>query len=213
MSDTAARSAHHLLSAALRGHRCDIVGADDGTRPLPVHAWLGTADESDAVVLRHCVGRTLDVGCGPGRMAEALVRAGHEVLALDVAAEAVLQTRTRGVTAHRQDVFAPVADEGTWETALLADGNIGIGGDPVALLQRLRELLVPGGRVVVDLDPPGVGVVTSWSRLRIASGVSRPFLWTVVAAEELGAIASEAGYDAWPALEHEGRWFGVLECR
>ncbi len=213
MTDTTGRPVHHLLSAALRGHRCDVVGANEDARPLPVHAWVGTADMSDEVVLRHCVGRTLDVGCGPGRMAEALVRAGHGVLALDVAAEAVMQTRARGVTAHRQNVFAPVAGEGTWQTALLADGNIGIGGDPVALLGRLRELLVPGGRVVADLDPPGTGVVTSWSRLRVASGVSRPFLWTVVAADELDQIADAAGFDVSDVVEHEGRWFAVLESR
>ena len=99
MTDTATRPGedehegspvHHLLSAALRGHRCDVVGADEYPRPLPVHEWAGTADASDQVLLSHCVGRTLDVGCGPGRMGEALVAAGHEVLALDVAAEAVL---------------------------------------------------------------------------------------------------------------------------
>ncbi len=213
MTDLTGRPVHHLLSAALRGHRCDVVGMDEDARPLPVHAWVGTADESDEVVLRQCVGSTVDVGCGPGRMAEALVRAGHEVLAIDVAAEAVMQTRARGVTAQRQNVFAPVAGEGTWQTILLADGNIGIGGDPVALLRRLREMLAPGGRVVVDLDPPGAGVVTSWSRLRIASGVSRPFLWTVVAADELDQIADAAGFDVGKVAEHEGRWFAVLESR
>ena len=54
-----------------------------------------------------------------------------------------------------RDVFGPLPGEGRWDTALLADGNIGIGGDPVALLARVRELLAPEGRVVVDLAAPG----------------------------------------------------------
>ena len=41
----------------------------------------------------------------------------------------------RGGAALRRDVFAPLPGEGRWYTALLADGNVGIGGDPVALLQ------------------------------------------------------------------------------
>ena len=56
-----------------------------------------------------------------------------------------------------RSVFQPVPGEGGWDTVLLADGNIGIGGDPVALLTRCRELLAPAGRVLVELDPPGHG--------------------------------------------------------
>ncbi len=52
-------------------------------------------------------------------------------------------------------MFAPLPGEGRWGTALLADGNIGIGGDPVALLRRLREVLDPRGRIVVELAAPG----------------------------------------------------------
>ena len=42
-----------------------------------------------------------------------------------------------------------------WRTILLLDGNIGIGGAPVALLRRAGELLAPDGRIVVETDPPG----------------------------------------------------------
>ena len=36
---------------------------------------------------------------------------------------------------------------------VLADGNIGIGGDPVALLRRCRELLAESGTVLLELEP------------------------------------------------------------
>ena len=77
-------------------------------------------------------------------------------LGIDVVHEAVGQTRARGAAALRRDIFGAVPGEGRWQTALLADGNVGIGGDPVALLRRLRRLLLPGGRVVVEVAPPGV---------------------------------------------------------
>ncbi len=32
------------------------------------------------------------------------------------------------------------------------DGNVGIGGDPVTLLTRLRELPRPGGRLLAEAD-------------------------------------------------------------
>ena len=61
----------------------------------------------------------------------------------------------RGGAALRRDVFDTLPGEGRWETALLADGNVGIGGDPVALLRRLREVLDPRGRVVAEVAAPG----------------------------------------------------------
>lgn len=81
-------------------------------------------------MLAHCVGTTLDIGCGPGRMSQALAARGACVLGIDVVPEAVTLTRARGASALVCDVFAPVLGEGRWDTALLADGNIGIGGGP-----------------------------------------------------------------------------------
>ena len=70
--------------------------------------------------------------------------------------EAIWQTRDRGVSAILRNVFERVPAEGRWETVLLADGNLGIGGDPVRLLRRMAQLLAPGGRVVADLDRKSV---------------------------------------------------------
>lgn len=86
------------------------------------------------------------------------------VLGIDVVPEAVALTRERGASALVRDVFAPVPGEGWWDTALLANGNIGIGGDPVTLLRRVHALLLPGGRAVVEVARPGVGMrmVSPW---------------------------------------------------
>ncbi|MEJ7795220.1 MAG: methyltransferase domain-containing protein [Nocardioides sp.] len=201
-----------MFADALRGDRCHVVRVDDVSR-LPVEDWQGLADHSDRMLLDHCVGRTLDIGSGPGRMSEHLMLRGQDVLAIDVVDEAVSQTRARGVNARLQDVFSPVPDEGRWDTALLADGNIGIGGDPVTLLRRVHELLAPAGRVVVDLDPPGTGLLTHWAVLRSASADSHPFRWAAVGVDAIETLADAAGFFVAGTHREHDRWFAVLARR
>ena len=169
------------------------------------------ADADDQAILRLCEGPTLDIGCGPGRMAAALADLGHVVLGIDVVHEAVGQTRERGVSALRRDVFDDLPGEGRWYTALLADGNVGIGGDPVALLRRVRELLEPRGRVVVELAGPGVPSQTTWVALEADGTQSRPFRWSVVGVDGIEPLATEAGLQVQDvqAVGVE-RWVAVL---
>ncbi|CUR55750.1 putative Type 12 methyltransferase [metagenome] len=199
-----------VFAAALRGVPCDVIGLGPDPSPLPVGHWTRVADASDRAVLTHCRGATLDLGCGPGRMSAHLAGLGRSVLGVDVVAEAVEQTQARGVTALCRDVFAPMPGEGRWETVLLADGNIGIGGDPIRLLRRVHSLLAARGRAVVDLAPYGLGVQTASVVLRTAHQSSRPFAWTVVGAESVGPIAQAAGFVVEATHEYAGRWFAVL---
>ena len=46
----------------------------------------------------------------------------------------------RGAPALCRSVFDPLPAEGRWAAVLALDGNIGIGGDPVAFLDRMRHL-------------------------------------------------------------------------
>ena len=200
-----------MFSAALRGEPCTVTGVGGDAVPIPMHRWSSNASDSDMVVLRHCTGVTLDVGCGPGRMTHALATQGVCSLGIDVVPEAVAQTRARGASAVLRDVFGRVPGEGRWDSALLADGNIGIGGNPVALLRRVGDLVHDGGKVIVDLARPGVGMVTRSLRLHVADGTSEPFGWTVVAPEALPAVAAQAGFALTEVKEHRSRWFAVLE--
>ncbi len=182
-----------VFTAALRGDDCQVIGLGDPPAPLPIGEWRRAADAGDRALLEQCVGSTIDIGCGPGRMSRHLMDQGHGVLAIDVVDEAVQQARDRGVAALCRNVFSVLPGEGRWETALLADGNIGIGGDPMALLARACELIAPEGRVVVDLAEPGVGLLTRWATIRTAQASSRPFPWSIVGVDAVAGLAAEVG--------------------
>ena len=202
-----------VFSEALRGHPTSVWGVEPDALPLPVHDWLRDATLSDQALLSHCRGATIDVGCGPGRMTAQLARDGHQVLAVDLVREAVHQARQRGVPALRHNVFEPMPGEGHWDTVLLADGNIGIGGDPVALLERVGDLVAPDGRIVVDLAPWGTGVVTRHVRLETSHGQSRRFPWTLVGADAVQAVAHAAGLGRASGHQHGDRVWAVIEAR
>jgi SAM-dependent methyltransferase len=200
-----------VFASALLGRPCLVLDEDGASSFLPTQAWLRDAGPVDEALLDLCHGPTLDIGCGPGRMAEGLARRGQPVLGIDVVPEAVRLSLDRGVATLLRDVFHPVPGEGRWETALLADGNIGIGGDPVALLERVRDLVAPTGRVVVELAAPGAGVHTRHVRLETEIGRSAPFAWTVVGTDAVAAVAAAAGLR--PVSQHAlgTRYATVLE--
>lgn len=211
---TAERSFTEVFTSALRGVPTHVVHkAGDAPLPLPVAAWTGPLDAADHALLDLCRGATIDIGCGPGRLTHELARRGHRALGVDVVAEAVAQARHRGADAVVADVFDPLPDEGRWSSALLADGNVGISGEPHRLLGRVRELLHPGGRVVVEVSPPGTGSTSGWTVLEGEGSRSRPFRWARVAADDVAVVAAAAGLvrHSLHELGGGGRWAAVLE--
>jgi len=124
----------------------------DGTAMrLALERWMGPLTAADEAVLDRAQAPVLDVGCGPGRHVLALARRGHLALGVDIAPATVRVARMRGAAAIEASVFARIPGAGTWGSALLLDGNIGIGGAPDVLLARLRELLRAGGEMLVEL--------------------------------------------------------------
>jgi hypothetical protein len=107
------------------------------------------------------------------------------------------------------DVFAPVPGAGRWRTVLLADGNLGIGGDPVRLLRRVRTLLAPRGQVLCELHPYAV---TDSGPVRLESDgtTSAWFAWSFVDREELARVAGAADLQLAETWQAQGRCFGVL---
>lgn len=199
-----------LYAAALAGRPTTMVTETGDERSLPVGAWAGPAGDADRVLLSRCAGPTLDLGCGPGRLASALQTAGVPVLGVDLSPSAVRTAVGRGVVALCRDLFAPLPAEGRWQTILLADGNIGIGGDAVRLLARCRTLLAPAGRVLLDLAEPGTGYVRRQVRLAAVGRVSGWFPWCWVDHRALAVLAEWCGLrlvDHWTAGD---RWQAEL---
>lgn len=169
------------FARALAGETCVAVGDDGSSSVLQAGRWLEAADESDdELFVAPCSGSTLDIGCGPGRLVLALQRHGVAAHGIDISPDAVRCARTRGASASQADVFAPLPEglteglpggrsgEGQWVHALLADGNVGIGGRPHRLLGRIGELLVPGGQAHVELHRGADnGVTTRNVRLHV----------------------------------------------
>ncbi len=200
-----------VYARALTSRRCRAVDEAGREHGLGVTRWLEPASRADDVLLAHCTRNTLDVGCGPGRLSAALNAAGISALGIDVCAEAVQMARQRGATALRRDVFSSLPGEGRWPNLLLADGNIGIGGDPVALLRRVVTILAPGGRAVVEVDPPGEGVNCRMLRLEVDELVSTWFPWARVTADSIGDLAEQAGLVFGGLYQRGDRWVALLD--
>jgi glycosyltransferase A (GT-A) superfamily protein (DUF2064 family) len=203
-------SSVELFSEVLRGGAGIAHGLPGGPGTLPVERWSGDSDVGDLVMVERCAGPTLDVGCGPGRLTEAVARRGNAVLGIDIAPPAVRRTRERGADALCRDVFEPVPAEGRWESVLLADGNIGIGGDPARLLRRTAALLAPHGRVLVEVAAPGTALARYSLRIEVDGRLSRPFPWAIVGPEDLAVLAHKASLQFLRLLTEGARWFVEL---
>ncbi len=195
----------------LLGERCWLELASGERINLPTERWRATPDPGDELLLSSCTGPTLDIGCGPGRLTAGLAERGVLALGTDVSAVAVRLTRAAGAPAIRRDVFDAQPGEGRWRHTLLADGNIGIGGDPVRLLTRVRELLGVGGSALVEVDPPGTGLRRGRARLSTGdTDDSRWFDWAWLGADAAPTAAARAGLTAGWLREAGGRWFTEL---
>jgi len=199
------------MDAAFAGHPAELVDAFGTTSPLAVHRWSADADAVDqALFVRSCHGTTLDVGCGPGRLTAALAARAVHAMGIDISAEAVRQTRGRGAAAIRGDVFAHVPGAGTWDHAILADGNVGIGGDPARLLGRVSELIRPDGTILVELAGPGTGVVQQIVQVRVGERLSVPFAWAHLGVDAIADVAVAAGLRVRHITSLAGRYAASL---
>ena len=194
----------------LRGHRCWLELSTGERIDLPVERWSDGAEEGDELLLDACTGPTLDIGCGPGRLTAALTGRGVAALGVDCSRTAVQLTRRRGAVALHRNVFDRVPGEGRWRHVLLADGNIGIGGNPLTLLRRVAELLGTGGTALVELDPPGHGIRLEHVRLQPQQDTTSWFTWAWVGVDAVGELAEQAGLAVnWTATRGQ-RWFAEL---
>ncbi|WP_327668591.1 MULTISPECIES: class I SAM-dependent methyltransferase [unclassified Streptomyces] len=203
-------------SAALRTGRGPLFlrRADGWLLPLEVERWCARADAVDRQVLQRCEGAVLDVGCGPGRLVAELAGQGRTALGVDVSDAAVAHSRGLGGQALCRSVFDPLPGEGRWNTVLLMDGNIGIGGEPAALLARVGQLLAPGGMLIVEAAPVDVDERAS---VQVTDSPGRsgghPFPWARLGTPALLRYAAGAGLRPVDQWSVGGRCFAALRTR
>lgn len=198
---------HALRDSSRVLHLHEYLSDQDPVR-LEVERFRAAADAVDATLVRSVPGPLLDIGCGPGRLVHAAILAGQVALGIDVSDAAVRIAHDQGLPVLCRSVFQELPGTGTWGAALLIDGNIGIGGDPRALLERCRALLAPGGRVLVELnvDPRRDNIFTGVLIDDLAR-TSLPFPWAEVGVVALRAYASAAGLAVVREWELAGRVF------
>jgi SAM-dependent methyltransferase len=186
----------NLYDRALDGERCWLRHDDGRVDRLPVRSWLGGRngdDQFDHAVVGLCHGPTIDLGCGPGRLVTHLIQRGVPALGVDQSATAVALARRSGAPALRRDVFDPLPGTGRWHTVLLADGNVGLGGDPWRILRRAGELLRDGGCCVAEFDSAIRGIHTGWVRLESSRTIGPWFRWASVGIDCAARLADDVG--------------------
>ena len=122
---------------------------------IPVDTLFRTIDgmpPQEQEALRLCCGRVLDVGAGSGCHSLELMNRGMEVVAIDISTLSVDVMRQRGIDARVADFFDKTFDD-KFDTILMAMNGIGIVGKIERLpefFMRLKQILAPGGQVLLD---------------------------------------------------------------
>lgn len=203
--------------AALAGGTALALRDDAGRSiDMDVRRWMAPPDAADRSVLRRCGAPVLDIGSGPGRLVRALSESGAVALGIDIAPAAVAHSVGSGAPAVRASVFDPLPNEGAWSTALLIDGNIGIGGDVPRLLQRVRALIDQRGLILVETTGSEYEDVVLDARFAVQAGSDEltptgpSFLWAVVGVRALRAHAARSGCQIVEEWSSGDRSFSAL---
>ena len=69
---------------------------------------------------------------------------------------------------------------------------------------------MPGGRVLVEVEPPGAPLLVEQVRLRQGVTLSDWFPWAWIGADQIGDLGQTAGLTVTEIWTDSGRWFAAL---
>jgi SAM-dependent methyltransferase len=180
----------------------------------------------ERVALDQAAGRVLDVGAGSGCHSLALAKAGKESVAIDISPLSVEVMRERGVDARLVNLYDESFAE-KFDTVLMLMNGTGIIGtleNMETFFTRIRQLLNPGGCVLIDssdlrylfeeedgslmidLADDYYGLVDYQMQYKDVLGET--FDWLYVDFDTLAYYAEESGFDA--ELLYEGEHYEYL---
>lgn len=149
-----------MLLAALDGREAvEIVERDDGFIDSAAGASIYLAPfrrwpPLDRRAMRFVRGRTLDVGCGGGRVCLHLQERGQDALGIDISPGAVEVCRRRGVRDVRLRSIDDVDESlGVFDTIVMLGNNFGLfagAAKAKRLLRRFHRLTSDRGRIVAE---------------------------------------------------------------
>ena len=176
--------------------------------------------------LEYCHGKILDVGAGSGCHSIVLKQAGKEVSAIDISPLSVQVMQERGLRAFEYDLFDPAFDE-RYDTILLLMNGAGIIGRIErlgAFFERMKQLLLPGGSVLMDssdlkylyeeedgsflIDLNGKYYGEIEYQMQYKDIVGSPFDWLYIDFDTLAYYAAQNGFKT--ELLVEGEYYDYL---
>lgn len=93
-------------------------------------------------------GNLLEIGCGGGRMLQAMQSKGWQVSGLDFDQDAVSNAQEKGLNVHHGDLLSLDLPASSFDAVVMSHVIEHL-PDPLAVLQRSFELLKPGGQLVI----------------------------------------------------------------
>lgn len=134
--------------------------------------------------------RLLDVGCGSGGYLTRMRDRGWEVVGVEPSSSAVAAARSAGLEVLH-GVIPGAKPKGRFDLAVML-GVVGCLPDPLATLSAVRELLVPGGRLIVSGHNAASAAAQRFGPYW--QGWDLPRHYTHLTPETLPALLARAGY-------------------
>jgi SAM-dependent methyltransferase len=138
-----------------------VLERDDGWIGIESLAWYFDAPEAwsepERRALEFVRGRVIDVASGAGRVALALQKRGHDVLATDISPLAIDTCRRRGVASTAVADIEDVMSLGPADTVTMLGTDLALlGPAPTAhrILRRIHDTTGPDGRIVGSCGNP-----------------------------------------------------------